>query len=235
MKIAIIGSSGAIGYALAQEYAKLYPLAVIHAFSRKKIVSDFNNITAHEIDYYSEESIKVAANVDSSFDKIIVATGILHNGTKIMPEKALRDLSFAKFEYLFRANTIVPAMLAKYFITKLAQASPAIFAVLSARVGSISDNELGGWYAYRASKAALNMIIKNLAIETKRTNKLAIIVGLHPGTVNSNLSKPFQKNVPESKLFSPQYSASCLMRVLENRQLADSGSCFDWNNKQIEP
>ena len=111
----------------------------------------------------------------------------------------------------------------------------SIFAALSARVGSISDNQLGGWYSYRASKAALNMIIKNIAIEISRVNKKAIIVGLHPGTVDSNLSKPFQGNVPYGKLFTPEYSTQKLVEVLKSLTSKQSGKCFAWDGKEILP
>jgi NAD(P)-dependent dehydrogenase (short-subunit alcohol dehydrogenase family) len=111
----------------------------------------------------------------------------------------------------------------------------SIFTALSARVGSISDNQLGGWYSYRASKSALNMILKNAAIETNRSNKKAIIVGLHPGTVESNLSDPFKKNVPEGKLFTPDYSAQKLLAVLSSLTIEQSGKCFAWDGKEIFP
>ena len=111
----------------------------------------------------------------------------------------------------------------------------SIFAALSARVGSISDNQLGGWYAYRASKAALNMIIKTAAIEVRRRNPHAIVVGLHPGTVDSDLSKPFQGNVPEGKLFTPDFAAGKLLTVLEGLAPAQTGRCFGWDGEEILP
>ena len=106
---------------------------------------------------------------------------------------------------------------------------------MSARVGSISDNKLGGWYAYRSSKAALNMMIKNLSIEVGRRNKKAILVGLHPGTVDSNLSKPFQNNVPAEKLFSPETSVVHLLKVLFNLKLENTGKIYAWDGSEIEP
>jgi NAD(P)-dependent dehydrogenase (short-subunit alcohol dehydrogenase family) len=165
---------------------------------------------------------------------VIVATGILYEN-KIMPEKSLRDLSAEKFLRLFEVNTILPALVLKHFIPRLNRENRSVFAALSARVGSISDNKLGGWYAYRASKVALNMIIKNAAIEIHRKNKQAIIVGLHPGTVDSNLSKPFQSNVPDGKLFTPDYSVKMLLEVLSNLTSESSGRCFSWEGKEVEP
>ena len=151
-----------------------------------------------------------------------------------MPEKSISQLSFENFNRTILINTILPAMIGKYFIPKLNKNSKSVFAVLSARVGSISDNRIGGWYSYRSSKAALNMIIKNFSIEVKRRNKNAIIVGLHPGTVNSNLSKPFQGNVEKNKLFEPTFSAGKLVGVIQNLSGVDSGKCIAWDGKEIE-
>ena len=174
------------------------------------------------------------ASKDALLDMVIVATGILHEG-EMMPEKSLKDLNAEKFHRLFEVNTIAPILIAKHFLPKLNRETRSIFAALSARVGSISDNHLGGWYSYRASKAALNMVIKNLAIEISRSNKKAIIVGLHPGTVDSNLSKPFQRNVPQRKLFKSEYSTQKLLEVLANLTSKQSGKCFAWDGKEILP
>ena len=236
--IAIIGSSGAIGGAFTQQLASLYPNATVHAFSRVESIVEMKNVVNHIMDYQSEHSIEMSASLASAelpLDRVIVATGILHD-EDTMPEKSLRDLSTEKFKRLFAVNTIFPAMVAKHFLPALNRGNRSIFSVLSARVGSISDNRLGGWYAYRASKSALNMVVKNAAIEISRTNKQAIVVGLHPGTVDSNLSKPFQRNVPNGKLFTAAYAVSKLLEVLDKLDpKEDSGKCFAWNGKEIEP
>lgn len=236
--IAIIGSSGAIGSALALKIISSNPDAMIHTFSRKAEPKAANGISVHHtIDYSDETSIERAASIASKaapLDLVIVATGILHD-SGLMPEKSLRELSFDKFQRLFEVNTILPAMIAKHFLPVLNRNTRSIFAALSARVGSISDNRLGGWYAYRASKAALNMIIKNAAIEVGRRNKNAIIVGLHPGTVASDLSKPFQANVPDGKLFTPEFSAGKLLEVLGQLTPENSGRCFAWDGTEVEP
>lgn len=125
--------------------------------------------------------------------------------------------------------------MAKHFIPKLAKDTKSVFAAISARVGSISDNQLGGWYAYRASKAALNMFIKTASVETKRLNPNAVIVGVHPGTVDSHLSEPFQARVPQGKLFTPEYSAEKLIEVFDSLNMEDSGKCFAWDGKEIIP
>ena len=236
MNIVVIGGSGAIGNALTNNLSKLYQDAIIHSFSSKMQQISINNVHTYEIDYHDENSIENSANIFSNqeLDLVIVATGILHS-VAINPEKSLKDLSSDKFHYLFQANTILPAIIAKHFIPKLNKNNASIFAALSARVGSISDNELGGWYSYRSSKAALNMIIKCLAIEISRFNKYPIIVGLHPGTVDSNLSKPYQKNLKINQIFTPDFAAQKLIKVLQSINSNDSGKCFAWDHKEIKP
>ena len=234
--VAIIGSSGAIGNALLHRLADHRQNADIHAFSRRIATKPHARVSYHQIDYTDESRIAEAASIASAnapLDLVLVTTGLLHD-RDVTPEKSLRDLSSAKFRRLFEANTILPALLAKHFLPKIVTDKRAIFAAVSARVGSISDNRLGGWYAYRASKAALNMVIKNAAIEIGRRYRQAVIVGLHPGTVDSSLSKPFQGNVPEGKLFTPAFSAEKLLLVLDGLEAKDSGKCFAWDGSEVE-
>ena len=216
----VIGSSGGIGSIFAEHLRHEH---VVMEFSR-----------ASGLDYMDEGSIVNAAEQVSDLDMILIATGFLHDDA-IMPEKSVRDLSHEKFEQNFLVNTIGPALVMKHFLPKLRRDGRSICAALSARVGSISDNGLGGWTAYRASKVALNMVIKNAAIETARRNKDAIIVGLHPGTVDTQLSKPFQGNVREGKLFTPDYSVSKMLQVLEALNPRDSGKVFAWDGEEIFP
>ena len=128
--------------------------------------------------------------------------------------------------------TLLPAMIAKASVGTLSK-ERSVFAALSARVGSISDNRLGGWHSYRASKAALNMLLRNIAIEVARKNKGAVVAGLHPGTVDTGLSEPFQGNVPNGKLFSPEHSAAELLKVVDRLQPEQSGRCFDYAGLEI--
>lgn len=236
--IAIFGSNGAIGHAFVEQLSCTYPDAKVHAISRHtESVKVKKNIIFHQVNYEDENSIEAFVKQISekqALDLSIVAIGSLHHDT-IRPEKALRDLNTQKFEHVFHVNTFLPAIIAKYVLPSMNKERKSIFAALSARVGSIGDNELGGWYAYRASKAALNMILKNAAIEMSRINSHNIVVGLHPGTVNSNLSKPFQKNVDNNRLFSPEYSVSQLLKVINGLTPNDSGQCFAWNGKAITP
>jgi NAD(P)-dependent dehydrogenase (short-subunit alcohol dehydrogenase family) len=147
----------------------------------------------------------------------------------------LRDLDHASLTRLFAVNAIGPALVAKHFVPLLPREGRGVLAALSARVGSIGDNRLGGWYGYRASKAALNMLVRTLAIELARTRKEAICVTLHPGTVDTGLSKPFQKAVPPERLFTPDRSAAHLLDVLDSLTPAQTGRCFAWDGKEIAP
>lgn len=235
--IAIIGACGALGQAFLKRLLESYDTEHIYTFSSQEFSMRNDRVTSFTINYDDEDSIAKAANLafkEKSLDLILVTSGILHDGT-VLPEKSLRDLSIYKFQKLFLANTIVPALVAKHFLPHLDKEKPFIFAALSARVGSISDNHLGGWYSYRASKTALNMVIKNIAIEQGRRNKQSIIVGLHPGTVNSKLSKPFSSNVPAHKLFTPEFSATKLLDVLSKLNPRNSGKIFAWDGSLVEP
>lgn len=162
----------------------------------------------------------------------MVATGFLYD-EHVSPEKTIRDINMDHFREVFSVNTYGPALLAKYFLPRHQRDRKSVFACLSARVGSISDNRLGGWFAYRASKAALNMILKNAAIEMARRSKKACIIGLHPGTVDTTLSKPFQRQVQEGKLFTPEYSSVCLLKVINDVEPEQSGKVFAWDGKEV--
>lgn len=235
--IVVIGQ-GAIGSAMVTQLQRTEPDAQLHHVARTFTHdAQSNNVRQHRVDYQNESSLEQVAKViqsDGLIDLCLVCTGMLHNDT-VVPEKSLGATSAAQYHALFEANLITPALMAKHFVPLLNSERPSTFAALSARVGSITDNRLGGWYAYRVSKAALNMLIKTTSIELKRRNPHAIIVGLHPGTVDSPLSAPFQRRVPAGKLFTPLYAAKCLLSVIEKRTLADSGKCFAWDGKEIMP
>ncbi len=233
--ILIIGSSGGIGKAFANFYNKDANNKVI-GLSRSQ--EDFNTLlyANHYIDLEKENTIEDAATSVTKhgpFQLIIVASGILH-GENFAPEKSYKHISAESFKKILNINTIGPALVGKSFIPLLDKHNPSVLAFLSARVGSISDNRLGGWHAYRSSKASLNMLIKNFSLELKRTNKQAKVIGLHPGTVDSKLSKPFQKNVEESKLFSPEFSAEAMARVIDNTKQEDTGSVLAFDGSTIK-
>lgn len=241
--IAIIGASGAIGQACIDHLATAGAKLIL--FSRQNLqLADHVKpavIKQHLLDLNDEQTLAAAAEHLKTYPPltgILVTTGLLHGnnyGNNLQPEKSIRQLTAENFLQVLATNTVGPALVARHFLPYLARDQRVWFAALSARVGSISDNRLGGWYAYRAAKAALNMVIKNLSIELARRHKSAVVVGLHPGTVDSNLSKPFQSGVTPEKLFSPSYSAHCLLSVLANLTPADTGLCFDWAGKEIPP
>ena len=229
LNIAIFGSSGAIGRSLCLEYAKSKNTNKIFAFSRDEVTSNDTKIINKQVNYLDENSLKQAAEIlNVKLDLIILATGALKN-----PEKSIKDLSIEKFIQMFKANTLPTALISKYFLPILYKDRITKFTALSARVGSIEDNHLGGWYSYRASKTALNMVLKNLSIEQQRINPNSIIFGLHPGTVNSALSKPFQRKNME--YFSPEFSAGKLKEVISLKTIKDNGKIFAWDNSEIKP
>lgn len=236
--VAVIGSSGAIGNALSNRLLEDDSVETIYKFSRSQKSKDNQKEKNFFIDIEDENSIKKSTeNIpeDIKFDMIFVATGILHNDDDIFPEKSIKDINADKLKRVLSINTIGPTLVGKYFIPYLNNKNQSIFAFLSARVGSISENKLGGWYSYRSSKTALNQIIKNFSIEIKRTNPNAIFVGLQPGTVSSFLSKPFEKNVKSENLFTPDFSASKLLEVIDNLESKDTGKLIAWNGEEIQP
>ncbi len=159
---------------------------------------------------------------------VINCVGILHEGN-LQPEKGLRQIDFAQLTRYFQVNSIGSVLLAKHLPAVLKHSERSVFASISAKVGSIGDNYLGGWYGYRASKAALNMFMRTTAIEYRRKIPQAIVVSLHPGTTDTQLSQPFQKNVPPEKLFSVEQTACQLLKVIENLTSSDSGKFFNWD------
>ena len=134
---------------------------------------------------------------------------------------------------VFALNTIGPALIAKHMLALMPRAKPFVFAALSARVGSIADNRLGGWHSYRASKAALNMLLRNFALEAARTHPEGVVVGLHPGTVDSALSQPFQTNLADGQLTAPAQAAANLLGVLARLGPEQSGRVFDFRGEEI--
>ena len=236
--VAIIGSSGAIGNAVSDNLINDESIGIIYKFSRSISVKENKRVKNIFLDIEDEESIKSSLDhvpPDTKFDLVFVATGILHNDKEIFPEKSIKDIDIDKLKKVILVNTIGPTLIGKYFIPYLRKDEKSVFAFLSARVGSISENKLGGWYSYRASKTALNQIIKNFSIEIKRSNKNAVFVGLQPGTVKSFLSKPFERNVKEDNLFTPEYSAEKLLQVINDLSPDDSGKFFAWNGEEIQP
>jgi NAD(P)-dependent dehydrogenase (short-subunit alcohol dehydrogenase family) len=223
----VIGASGGVGGALVSQlhgdpaFTSLFALARSFAGSAR-------------IDITDEASVAAATTgLVAPLRLVIVATGGLQGPGFPQPEKSYRALDPVALTESFRLNTVGPALVAKHLLPLMAPRGKTVFAALSARVGSIGDNRAGGWHAYRASKAALNMILRNLAIEVGRRNPDAICVGLHPGTVDTGLSRPFQRGVAEGQLFTPETSARHLLTVIDALTPADSGNVLAWDGKTI--
>jgi NAD(P)-dependent dehydrogenase (short-subunit alcohol dehydrogenase family) len=216
----IIGASGGIGGALADLLDADPGVGRVTRLSR-----------ATGFDLTNPGSITAAAaDLAAPPDLVIVATGLLH-AEGIAPERDLRQLSADSFARAFAINATGPALTAQAMLPLMPKGHKTLFAALSARVGSIEDNRLGGWHAYRASKAALNQIIRTTAIEQARKNPGSIVIGLHPGTVDTGLSKPFQRGV--KTLFTPAESAAHLLRVIDGATMASSGKLYDWKGEAI--
>jgi len=228
----VIGATGGIGAALLTRLRAEDRFEAVLGASRRPPADDPLSLA---LDLEDEASIIAAAarlHSQPPLRLVIVATGVLH-GPGLSPEKSYRALDSATLARLFAVNTIGPALVAKHVLPLMARDGRSVFAALSARVGSISDNRLGGWHGYRASKAALNMMIRNLAIEQARSRPQSICVALHPGTVDTGLSDPFQKGVPAERLFTPDQSAALLLEVIAGLGPQDSGGFFAWDGTAI--
>ncbi|WP_415888952.1 SDR family NAD(P)-dependent oxidoreductase [Neptuniibacter sp. SY11_33] len=238
--VVLIGATGGIGSALIKHLLQDSDVGHIFAFSRlsaeKPIELCNDKVTYGYLDLYSEKSISqlgvLLENVE--LDLVLVCSGLLHDD-QTQPEKRLSQVNMENFQKLFHINATAPMLIAQQLVPLLNKKRKVVFAVISARVGSISDNRLGGWYGYRASKSALNMLLKTLSIEIQRKLPQSIIVGLHPGTVNTMLSQPFQSKVPADKLFSPEQSTSYLLDVIEGLRPEQSGRIFAWDGAEILP
>ena len=231
----IVGASGGIGSALLAQVARDDRFGCVLALSRSAINCDGARVVTGKIDLTEEASIAGAASQARSLGRVrlvIVASGLLH-AHGLRPEKQWGALQADTMARAFAINSIGPALVAKHFLPLLPRQGRSVFAALSARVGSIEDNRLGGWYAYRASKAALNMLLKTLAIELSRRAPEALCIGLHPGTVDTQLSRPFRDNVAAQRLFTAAQSAAHLLRVIDHAHSNDSGRVLAWDGSIV--
>lgn len=218
----VVGGSGAIGGAFVEALRADPACAGVLSLHRR---------SAPPIDFDDEASIERAAAAAASqgpFHLIVNAAGLLHT-PHFQPEKKLGDLHYAQLLETFRSNTFGPALLLRHF-GPLLDAERSVLALLSAKVGSIGDNRLGGWYGYRASKAALNMLVKTAAIELRRSRPQAVVVALHPGTVSSALSRPFRGDEIGRP---PSLAAAQMLAVLGTLGPADSGQFVGWDGQRL--
>lgn len=223
IRAAVIGASGGIGGAIAARLAADPDVAEVLAFSRSAEAG-------RRIDVTDEASVAAAAAGAGPLDLVVVATGLLHR-PGLSPEKDMRALALGPLVESFTVNAAGPALVAKHFLPLLPREGKAVFAALSARVGSIEDNAVGGWHGYRASKAALNMLLKCLAIELARKRREQIVLALQPGTVDTELSRPFQAGA--KTLMRPADSATALLDVIDAATPEWSGGLYDWRGARL--
>ena len=237
--VIVFGGSGGIGHAVLNHLVNQYPdikiIAPLRNASNQPPIPQPQTVDFIEWDPTNEQSLidGLAPYSDQPFDLCLSAIGALQNEAHV-PEKKLAQLNIDHFLWSYECNALSHAMILKHIAPKMNKKEPSIMGFLSARVGSIGDNQLGGWYSYRAAKAALNMIIKTAAIEMKRFNKHLSIIGIHPGTVDTHLSKPFQSHVPEHKLFTPDQSVRYIFdNIIDKVTVENSGQVFAWNGEKI--
>lgn len=218
----VIGASGAIGSAL---------VGLLEKDPRCGRVTGLHRGSHPPVDFDDDASVARAAAAlaaEGPLHLVVNAAGILHTES-FGPEKRLEDLDAQRLLTVLRVNTVGPALVLRHFVPLLAR-DRALLAMLSAKVGSIADNRLGGWYGYRASKAALNMLVKTASIETRRRNPAAVLVALHPGTVASRLSRPFRGD----EIGRPaELAAADLLSVLDARTAEDSGGFFSYSGEAL--
>ena len=238
----IQGGASGLGEALVNRALKSGEFEQIFVTARNcsRILTDDSRVIPIELDLMSDTSIKEASErIASHTDKlhlVVTTAGILQDDSVgVRPEKKLADITRSKLEIVFSVNCFGPFLWYAALGRLIRHREALVVATLSARVASVGDNRLGGWHSYRASKTAQNMLTKNLSLELSRTNPSAVIVGLHPGTVDTDLSKPFQTGVPSNKLFSPEQSAAYLWDVLNTLTPERTGQVIAWDGQTIIP
>ncbi|MGK7875552.1 MAG: SDR family NAD(P)-dependent oxidoreductase [Xenococcaceae cyanobacterium] len=241
----IVGASQGIGLGFVRRLLQYDKIAKLYAtYRRWESASSLvalegehpDKIRCLEVDIADESQIsECVARIQAETGKlhlVLNCVGILHEGA-LQPEKSLRQIEAGHLLRYFQVNSIGAVLLAKHLLPLFRHGERSLLATISAKLGSIGDNQLGGWYGYRASKAALNMFMRTVAIEYRRTSPKTIVVMLHPGTTNTRLSQPFQKNVPAEKLFSVERTVAQLLAVMEKLDEEDSGEFFSWDGSPL--
>ena len=245
----IVGASGGIGYAMAERLASEPAVQTLVLCSRQAASSQpllhlQSSLSAVgkqclvlNLDITNEASLsnmtfQLKKHVQG-IDLIINTAGLLH-AKDVAPEKMLEQISLPAMQQIFAVNAYGPILLAQALLPWLKARRRVVFASLSARVGSIADNRLGGWYSYRASKAAQNQLLKTLSVELVRRNPESVVLALHPGTTDTGLSRPFQANVSQEKLFSPDFVAERLLHLMTQATPVDTGRFIAWDGQAID-
>jgi NAD(P)-dependent dehydrogenase (short-subunit alcohol dehydrogenase family) len=241
----VVGASGGIGLEFVRQLAVNPQVRRIWAGCREpalatglaEVAAAHDTVRVLPLDITSEGSLEAAARAIADegepLTMVINCAGVLHRQQGMQPERRLAEVRADWLMESFAVNGAGPLLLAKHVERLLPPRERAVFASLSARVGSIGDNRLGGWYAYRGAKAAQNMFIRTLSIELARRARGVVCVALHPGTTETELSRPFRGGVPAARLFSPQRAAEQLLRVIDGLGPADSGRFFAWDGEPV--
>ncbi len=251
----VIGSSSTIAQALIDNLLQRFPDEYLILISRQcasprgaeglNFQAQSGDIKKHAklvhiaCDYTESSIASVFAQLDQwlgaqyqNIVQIYICNGILHSDT-IVPEKRIEDVGIKQVMALWHINALIPFLFVQALLPRLSRSPTCRIVVFSARVGSISDNRLGGWYGYRSSKAALNMLLKTAAVEYARRAKHVKLIAFHPGTTDTPLSKPFQGNVPADKLFTPDFVAKQCIGITEGAEIDGKLSYLDWQGKNI--
>ena len=233
LKVLIIGGNGGIGKAIIRHVLSTFPRAKIYATYQSTLPQENGgDIAWFKVNASLDEEVRQLADQIPSLDILINAAGFLHD-TVHKPEKSVNEFTPEFFNQNLSSNTLPTLLLAKYFSAQLKAGQQTYFIALSARIGSIEDNKIGGWVSYRCSKAALNMAIKTISIEWKFKLPNCCVFAFHPGTTDTPLSLPFQKNVPANKLFSPEYVSQQLFKVISNAQPSDTGKFYSFSGEEL--
>lgn len=231
----VLGASGAMGQALVNNFLNDRRIDRVIAVSQTDAKLQHPQLQWISTKYEENAMLSLVESLTDfkgSFSRVCICHGILH-GENMFPEKRMEDISVDMMQAIHYANTVVPSLWLKLLRKILTGSIDCKVACFSARVGSTEDNRLGGWYSYRASKAALNSLMKTFSIEYARRAKNIKLIAFHPGTVNSEMSKPFHATVPEGKLFEPDYVANCLSEVMDNMPVDGQLAYVDYAGKPI--
>ena len=234
----VIGAGSAIGRALVERWSRegAQPILAVARSVEALAAVELLGVQTHRCDYSEASLAPLAAQLQeqsTDIKRLVICNGVLQ-GEGYRPERALNQLKTTAMEQVFEVNTFVPMRVLASLAPVIKRSAAPRIAVLSARVGSIGDNGLGGWYSYRASKAALNMLLKTAAIEYARRAKNVKLIAFHPGTTDTALSKPFQKNIPEDKLFTPDFVARQLLMLVAKTPIDGTLSYLDWDHQTID-
>ncbi|WP_297185757.1 SDR family NAD(P)-dependent oxidoreductase [uncultured Porticoccus sp.] len=236
-KALVIGASSGIAQRLICRLSGDPRIARIYAVSRSPaevgLSARVNWLTCDYSEADIAETVALLNDEPGEFSRVFICNGMLHEGDRVRPEKRLEEIDLSSVEAVFRTNTFTPLLWLKHLVGPLRGEQVCTLALFSARVGSISDNKLGGWYSYRASKAALNMLVQTASIEYARRAKNVQLVAFHPGTTDTALSRPFQGNVPTGKLFSADFVAEQLLSIVENMTPVGHALYLDWQGREI--